>query len=376
MPLQTYAKTVASIFDAVLDERLTTAALRAVADYVGASGAAYFLVNKLTGQVGSLDFWGSFSGDRADYLAHYSKIDPFRLIQQEAECGRLARLSERLPQGVLRQDEWYNDYVLKGGVCDVLGTKLYESPSRMVIVGLHRAIADRPVPGDTEALERLMAPLASAARLHAGLIDIGYRSAIARGRLGDLAAGVIFTDLNGRIVEVNQTGERILRLGDGLKMHNGQVAARRSFETSKLASLIAAASSVGGPSAGCMLISRDGGQPSYVIRVAPVGTQAAGYELPMAMILISAPGENRVSERELAELYGLSPAESRLAIALAEGKNLAELARQFSVQITTLRTQLSSVLEKCEVKRQVDLVLLIASIPVVRPEPINAELVE
>jgi DNA-binding NarL/FixJ family response regulator len=86
----------------------------------------------------------------------------------------------------------------------------------------------------------------------------------------------------------------------------------------------------------------------------------------MALILVSTMDESRVSERELAELYGLSPAESRIASALARGKRLTDLPGELGVQIATLRTQLSSVLKKCQVERQSDLVRLIASIPVVR----------
>jgi DNA-binding CsgD family transcriptional regulator len=110
-------------------------------------------------------------------------------------------------------------------------------------------------------------------------------------------------------------------------------------------------------------------------RIAPVTAGLGGYDLPMAMVLVSAPEENRVSESELAQLYGLSPAESRLAVALAFGKRLNELAAEFGLQITTLRTQLSSILKKCEVERQSDLVRLISNIPVVRLTPSETELV-
>jgi DNA-binding CsgD family transcriptional regulator/PAS domain-containing protein len=364
-----YRETVTRLFDAVLDERLAPDALEAVAGYAGASGATYFLVNKLTRQVSTITRWGSFTGNQADYLAHYGKIDPFRVIQEEAECGALARLSDRLPARVLSRDEWYNDYILRGGVRDVLGTKLHESASHMVIVGLHRAVGDtRPIPEDAEALQMLMAPLSSAARLHLGLISIGFHSAIARGRLNHLNAGVVFTDGSGRIIETNQAGEAILRRGDGLTMRSGQICARRNFETSKLAHLIAnATAGESGLPAGCMLIARDGGLPAYVVRVAPVRARSVGYPLPVAMLLVSTPDENFVSERELADLFGLSPAESRLAIALAQGKRLTGLVSEFGVQISTLRTQLSSILRKCEVERQTDLIRLIASIPVVQP---------
>jgi DNA-binding CsgD family transcriptional regulator len=95
----------------------------------------------------------------------------------------------------------------------------------------------------------------------------------------------------------------------------------------------------------------------------------------MAMVLVSTPDEDRVSESELAELYGLTPAESRLAMAVASGRRLNELTGEFGVQVTTLRTQLSSILKKCEVERQSDLVRLISIIPVVRLTPIETEFV-
>ena len=105
MPLVAFSKTVASIYDAVADVALIPAALKAVADYVGAPSAACLVVNKLTRQVTSRVAWGSHSGSAADYLSHYGKIDPFRVVQEKAACGSLVRLSECLPDSVLRHDE-------------------------------------------------------------------------------------------------------------------------------------------------------------------------------------------------------------------------------------------------------------------------------
>jgi DNA-binding CsgD family transcriptional regulator len=344
-----------------------------MARFVGVPGVGCVMVNKFTGQVSSATWWGIFTGSPANYRSHYSKIDPSRAIWDEAaKCGRLLRVCESLPQSVLRHDEWYNEWLLRGGICDILGTTLYESRSRKMSVGLYHAIGDvGPFPRSEIQLHALMPFLGNAARLHVGLIDAGYRSALGRGGIGQLAAGAISTDKDGRIVDTNQAGEHILLAGDGLTMRNGQISARRSFEAAKLARLIATAAAAGGsvPSAGCMLISRDGGRPPYVVRVAPISAGLAGFGLPLAMILVSVPDEKLISELELTELYGLSPAESRLAVALARGKRMTELAGEFGVQITTLRTQLSSILRKCEVERQSDLVRLISSIPVVHATP-------
>ena len=368
MPSAAFDKTVTSIFDAVLDEQRAPTALEAVAEYVGAPGAACLLVNTLTRRVSSLTWWGCLSASRADYFARYSQIDPFREFQINAPCGIFLRLSECVPQSVLRDNEWYTEFFLKGGVSDLLTVKLYESRSHMAIFTLHQAVADRhPVPRNREALQSLMPALTGAARLQVELIDHGIRSAITGSGLEHPTAGVIFTDGDGRIVETNQAAERILRAGDGLTINRGRIRARRNFETAKLAGLIVLATATGGvgPSSGCLLVGRDGGLPPYVVRVVPVRPPASGFGLSLAMVLVSTPDENHVSQGELAELYGLSQAESRLALAVAFGKRLSELSGEFGVQIATLRTQLSSILKKCGVERQSDLVRLIANIPVV-----------
>jgi DNA-binding NarL/FixJ family response regulator len=368
MPLAAFSRTVADIFAAAVDDRQTPRALEAVAKFAGVSGVGCVMRNKFTGQISSAAWWGSLTGRPADYMSHYGKIDPSRAIWDDAAtCGRLLRVSECLPQSLLSNDEWYNDWLLKGGIRDILGTTLYESSSRKMSIGLYRAIGDvGPFPRAEAQLQVLLPSLRDAARLNVGLIDAGYRSALGRGSIDLLATGAIFTDRDGRIIDANRAGEQILIAGDGLTMRNGQViSARRSFETAKLARLIANAAAAEGsvPSAGSMLITRDHGRPPYVVRVAPASDGLNSDDLPMAMLVISAPDERRVSQEELAELYDLSPAESRIAIALAQGKRLTAVAAELGVQTTTLRSQMSSILRKCGVERQSDLVRLISTIP-------------
>ncbi len=353
MPLAAFSKTVASIYDGVSDDALIPAALKAVAEYVGASGAGCLVVNKLTGRVSSRVSWGSHTGSAVDYLTHYSKIDRFRMIQEKAPCGSFVRLSECLPDSVLRHDEWYNDFVLRGGYSDLFGGKLGESASHILIFCLHRALGDAPAfPRDMEAFQRLMPALYGAARLRLRLIDAG---------LDQVAAGMMFVDSEGQVIETNHQAERIVRLGDGLTIQKGLIRARRSFETAKLNCLIAKAVTDKGPSDGFLLIDRDGELPAYVVKIAPAD-RLVGYDLPTAVLLISAPDENHVGEHELSQLYGLSRSECRLAIALEHGKRMTALTDEFGVKITTLRTQLSSILMKCGVERQSDLVHLISNL--------------
>jgi DNA-binding CsgD family transcriptional regulator/PAS domain-containing protein len=365
MPFATFDKAITSVYDAVLDEEHRRSALQAVAECVGAADVVYLVLNKKTGEALSLDWWGPFSGNSDDYMAHYAKIDPLRAAQESAVSGRWVRATEILPPSLLSRDEWYNDFILARGMRDIINGKLYENASYTVLMGFQCAIGDGDQsPRDPAALEMLAGALCKAARLHIELRETGYRSAISQEALDCLAAGVLIVDREGRVLTVNPSAERILSLGDGLTVRYGKLCARRNFETGKLAGLIAAAASALTPASGYMLIARAGGGMPYVLGVAPVGVALSAFDWPVAMVLIAAPVENYSSEVELADLFGLSPAESRLAAALARGKKPPEIAEEFGVQISTVRTQLSAILKKLNVERQSDIVRLVSIIPI------------
>jgi DNA-binding CsgD family transcriptional regulator len=114
-----------------------------------------------------------------------------------------------------------------------------------------------------------------------------------------------------------------------------------------------------------MLVGRRDGRVLYILTVAPLGVELAVYERPLAMILVADPDVRSPSERDLAEFFGLSREESRLTAALLAGKTMREAATDFEVQITPLRTQLSSVLRKVGVSRQAELIRVLSNIPVV-----------
>lgn len=145
-------------------------------------------------------------------------------------------------------------------------------------------------------------------------------------------------------------------------MHN------RVFEHDKLARFIAlAANGKAAAAVGRMVVGRRGGRVPYMLTVTPLGVELAVYERPLAMILVADPDARTPSERDLVEFFGLSPAESRLTAALLAGKKLHEVAADSGVRITTLRTQLSSVLRKVGVSRQAELIRVLSNIPVTAP---------
>jgi DNA-binding CsgD family transcriptional regulator/PAS domain-containing protein len=363
-----FRRAISSIYDAALVPELWPAALQSVMDQLGAVGAGYSLFDRRTERVEWLSQSGSLVGREADYFSYYHELDRYRPILEARPTGEWLQISECLPETVLRRDEWYNDYLLEAGIDDALSVRTFENASHIVVFGVSHGIDQAPFTASGVAvLQAMLEPLAEAARLHVELHNLGWKSSVALRALDQLGAAVIIADSDGRVIQTNRAAERVLQRGDGLRIRNGKLGALDVSESAGLETAIAAAAVEQKTAAaiGRMRVRRHNGRLPYVLTVAPLGADLTVYGRPSAMIVVTDPDECSRSERDLAEFFQLSPAESRLAVALLAGKKLREVAMEFGVQITTLRTQLSSILRKTGVTRQVDLIRLLSNVPVI-----------
>src|SRR3982074_799494 len=170
------------ICDAALAPDAWSDVLRQLTEYLGAVGAAYILTNKRTGQVEWISLAGPSAELQSDYVAHFAAVDPYRPLL-DARPGWL-RISECLPRAVLARDEWYNDFVLRCGVGDILGANIYSSPSHEAVIGIHYGLHRRGFTAPREARAReLIGLLRKAAELHWRPNNAGWRAPVARGAL-------------------------------------------------------------------------------------------------------------------------------------------------------------------------------------------------
>jgi DNA-binding CsgD family transcriptional regulator len=178
-----------------------------------------------------------------------------------------------------------------------------------------------------------------------------------------LNAGIIVTDGRAKVVEINQSAQSIVQLEDGLLIREDRLFARRVFENTKLRQLISGvtAGRQPGTAGGRMLIGRCDSRPAYVLRVASLDTGLEVGERRLALVVVVDPVRHAPSDTDLAEFFGFSPAEARLAAALMSGKRLSAVAADHGVQITTARTQLRSILKKVGAGRQPDLLRILSS---------------
>jgi DNA-binding CsgD family transcriptional regulator len=96
------------------------------------------------------------------------------------------------------------------------------------------------------------------------------------------------------------------------------------------------------------------------------GANATNYPIPHTMVvLIDLEQWPQPSAATLQKIFGLTPAEAKLAILISQGEQLADVAESCNVSISTARSQLASIFAKTHTKRQAELVALLSRVAIV-----------
>jgi len=204
-------------------------------------------------------------------------------------------------------------------------------------------------------------------RVRQTLVRAEARDASVTALLDNPRIGVLHLDRRGRIMEVNDRAGSILRQGGGLSDRDGVLHAREAADRLRLERLVASALPASGAVAvsGSMLVGRGSGAPPLVVHIKPVAVPQVDYGArhTAALILIVEPGSRHGIDPDLvAGILGLTPMESRVAVWLAEGKSVREMAEATGRTEGSIYFHLKQIYRKQPISRQADLVRLVLSV--------------
>lgn len=114
---------------------------------------------------------------------------------------------------------------------------------------------------------------------------------------------------------------------------------------------------------GAMMVTAADRPDRLAVIVAPVRSERSLLfpDLPSVLVTVSDPAmEPTVQRARLRDTFSLTESEARVALALAEGLSVAEIASSSGVTVKTVRVQLSSVFSKTNTQRQGELVSLLS----------------
>jgi len=361
------------IYDAVDNSASWTTFLEQYASLLSAS-ATFFQLHRLAER--SSRIVGVFGGSarfEASYNEHYGRMNIWRDRGRERYVQGHAFLDQEMcPRGVLRQSEFYNDYLVPMGAEYSAGGTIRRERDEVLTIGAIRDNAHGPF-GTTEriAIEVLLPHLTRASAIAKRLEFLDASESA----LDNLDVGIVFVTADGQLIHGNRAAEQIVARGDGLNLRNGRLRAVESSTDAHLRDTLREATSAIVPLELplAITVSRPSSWRCYQLLVAPLRhglSVFAGMRSPQAVILIiDVEGRRRSSPRLLSRLYGLTAREAAIASVLSSGKTLEATAEQLRMTYETARSHLRRIFDKTNTSRQTELILLLARLPKQSVEP-------
>jgi DNA-binding CsgD family transcriptional regulator/PAS domain-containing protein len=304
------------------------------------------------------------------YQEYYGPLDVWTEGLRPKPAGWTGTSPELCRPEVLRKTEVYNDLMVPMDIEHGMFGVFQKDGERLSNISLYRSAASGEFQvSDLDILHFLIPHMQRAFKLHFEFSDLKARAERSETALDLLSTALIFLDDKGDILLMNRRAGDLLRRKDGLRLEHGKLIANLSSESAALVSTIAKAAQTGNGkgfrAGGTTLITREKRRPLSVT-VAPLpSTTIALEKRPAAVLFISDPDQSsEVPVDLLQRSYGLTAAEARLAVLLAEGRGLNEAAELSGVTHNTAKTQLKNVFAKTQVQRQGELIrLLLLSFP-------------
>ena len=176
--------------------------------------------------------------------------------------------------------------------------------------------------------------------------------------------GLICLDRKGAVVESNARGRDVLLADGGLRERNGRLVAHRFQDAEAFEDLLAAA--LGGadesPRASVAVLGAWPDQRPLTVWINPVaGSRDCNPRVAALVVVVDPWQASPVNAEQIARSLGLTPAESRVAASLAEGKTVADIARATNRKPESVRQLVKQALSKTWCSRQAELVRVVLS---------------
>ncbi|MBV6416415.1 MAG: hypothetical protein CMLOHMNK_00976 [Steroidobacteraceae bacterium] len=295
-------------------------------------------------------------------------LDPFVHLPE----GRVTTLHEFVGAAALERNDYYRQFMCtRWGVGYVLGTDVRTAAGFTACLRLCRGVESRNFEADTYRLVETLVPhLRQAIEIFDRLHGLRVEEIEFHDALDQLAVASFLLDSQLRVVQPNSCAASLLAAGEGMMVRNGRLVLSDGNAQQQLKAILERARVASGPPEGgptCLpeviVIARKTGAPPLALAVRPLRSPAElrADHVPVVAVYASAGGpQGMVPPATVRQLLGVTPAEAELATRLAGGATIDEAARDLRISRATARTQLYSIFRKAGVRRQSELIALIA----------------
>ena len=359
---------IALLNDAMLEDALWPKASRLIDQACGARGNVMIFGNPRPN--GSVDLYFTeccYRGEERpeqmrEYLMQYHAVDEHVPRMRRLPDSRIVSVAEQFTAEERKRSRCYNEAYLRYETQNALEVRL-DGPG-----GSHIGWAlANPVDSvgwsssRVEMFSRLLPHLRQYVLVRSALAEANAYGATVGDLLDHTRVGIVQMDRRGRVVAMNDRAGRLLRENDGLSCKDGSLVAPQSADQSRLDTLLAQAlPRFGDPAvSSSMLIRRPSLSSMLILHVLPVTGRDEYYQarrIAALLLMIDPMDSVRIDAGLVQDVLGLSPREARIAVLLAEGRTLRQIAAMTGRRYSTIRSQLHHIFTKLRLSRQLELV--------------------
>ena len=319
------------------------------------------------------------------YKTRYQSVDMWTqqvVAQRLFNEGNVILGTDLVPYGTLVGSEWYRDCLRVGDIAHLLTSIVFGTPAALAgapaadmptALSFYRGEAHAEYAEEERRRLALLLPHFSRAfGVMTRLRLADFRVASSLSALDQVPAALLLMSGPGDVLFANRAAQALLAATDALMLERagsqlglGRLVARSPGANREIARALAMAGRIVDASHFSSAIKVPGRLPGHelllqISRMWPASFFGAEGQLPEVIAFLTDTRRPlQVAPEVLCRLYGLTPAEARVAVAATAAGSLAELAAALSLRSNTVKTQLRQVYAKTGVRGRAELMRLV-----------------
>ncbi len=356
-----YNRLICAIHDGSFDDQALTRAL----DMVRLQFEANFvtLILRIPGveDIGLMLVSGDMEAHgRMTYLTYHHRLTPF----SDQPADKVFTQQDVLSETEWEASDYYQESCRMQNVHHVMGADISTESAGTFRVRITRPKSAHAFDSNDKALCTLLLPhLRQALHVH----NLVGRSESLRGIYADainrLSVATILLTESGTVQKLNDYAQQLLEHADGLKLVGDRLEASYPSDNKELQKRIKEAfeaRSRGEALPGeALSVTRPSGEVSLgiVFEAIPDAGWMDDKDQPTLLLYVrDAVNKSTVSSAAAKQLFDFTPAETALALELANGLSLEDAAESLGIMRNTARAHLRAIFSKTGVRRQAELV--------------------
>jgi DNA-binding CsgD family transcriptional regulator/PAS domain-containing protein len=358
---------VGDIYDAALDPALWRGVLEKITGFVGGHSAGLGSINSISREPAAHYTFGCDPHYLQLHVDTYMKFDPTSTMFF-FPSEQVASIADLMPYEEFRDTRFYREWAQPQGFVDAANAVIDKSTTHFAVLCVYRHEAQGLVDDAMRRRMQLIVPHVRRAVMIGDVIELRTtKTAAFADALDGLSAAMFLVDAEGRLVHANSSGHDLIGEGDILHSAQGVLTPVDPRAAKTLRDVIAAASggdtAIGiGGIAVALSTSPDRRWLAHILPLTSGARRRAGitYAAVAAVFVRKASLDTPSLMETIAKLYKLTPSELRVFAAIVDVGGVSAVAEALGIAEATVKTHLQHLFEKTGLRRQTDLVKMLA----------------